>query len=100
MMKTRAPPEAGHRGPGLLSGADGAWRKPRPIRPAPNPQNQPAGSAARSRGILDEQELARLWRLLEVAPWLVDPWPDEPGKFAAWLWVQEIEARKAREPKP
>ena len=46
-----------------------------------------------------EQEFARLWRLLEVAPRLVDPWPDEPGKYAAWLWVQEVEARKAREPR-
>ena len=68
-------------------------------RTARSRKTRPAASAARSRGIL-EQEFARLWRLLEVAPELVDPWPDEPGKYAAWLWVQEVEARKAREPKP
>ena len=30
---------------------------------------------------------------------MLDPWPDEPGKYAAWLLVQDAEARKPREPK-
>jgi hypothetical protein len=43
---------------------------------------------------LCKEELERRWRLLEIAPRLVDPWPDEPGKYAAWLLVRLVDARR------